>query len=74
MTPRGNVFVRSAVFAAVLIAVCGIGLGSGQVREHQRFESEALGESLAYTVYLPPGYETQARSYPAIYKIGRAHV
>ncbi len=69
MTPRGCTFVRAAVFATVLFAVFGIGLASGQVLEHQRFESEALGESLAYTVYLPPGYDTQARSYPVIYML-----
>lgn len=38
---------------------------AGTVLEHQTFEGDT--EPLRYTVYLPDGYERDARSYPVVY-------
>ena len=53
----------------MLVAVAGFGLASGQVLERQSFARAALGEGASYTIYLPAGYETDARSYPVIYML-----
>jgi enterochelin esterase family protein len=39
----------------------------GRVLEGETFYSEALGAEWAYSVYLPPGYDEETRSYPVVY-------
>lgn len=39
-----------------------------EVREHAFF-SPALGETMSYLVYLPPGYATAARRYPTLFML-----
>lgn len=39
----------------------------GQVLESRSFQSPALGASLEYSVYLPPGYDGEDRSYLTVY-------
>lgn len=39
----------------------------GRVLEGRTLRSEALGREWAYTIYLPPGYETSERAYPVFY-------
>jgi len=40
---------------------------SAQVIEDQSIESEILGKAVEYSIYLPPGYEEDMRSYPIVY-------
>jgi enterochelin esterase family protein len=39
----------------------------GTVLESRSFQASALGTNLAYSVYLPPGYDQEERSYLTIY-------
>ena len=39
----------------------------GRVLEGRTFHSQALGRDWAYTIYLPPDYETSQRAYPVFY-------
>jgi enterochelin esterase-like enzyme len=39
----------------------------GQVLESLRFSSAIVGGEVAYTVYLPPDYQTSTRRYPVVY-------
>ncbi len=41
--------------------------GRGTVVEGLSMQSDILGYSVDYAVYLPPGYETSNRSYPVVY-------
>ena len=44
-------------------------LGPGRI-EDGTFRSSALGRAMAFTIYLPPGYDTdQAARYPALYML-----
>lgn len=40
---------------------------SGYVADNEMMTSEILGMERSYAVYLPPGYETDTRSYPVLY-------
>ena len=40
---------------------------SGKVVEHLTIKSQILGKNVAYTLYLPPDYESSRRSYPVVY-------
>ncbi|MDX1639464.1 MAG: alpha/beta hydrolase family protein, partial [Balneolaceae bacterium] len=59
-----------AVFA-ILLLVVSVDVrgqqGHGVIRESLSLESEILGKEVAYSVYLPPGYEETNRSYPVLY-------
>ncbi|MDP2958972.1 MAG: alpha/beta hydrolase-fold protein [Longimicrobiales bacterium] len=39
----------------------------GRVLEGRTFRSQALGRDWAYTIYLPPDYETSQQAYPVFY-------
>ena len=39
----------------------------GRVLEGQTFHSDVLDRKWAYTIYLPPGYESSERAYPVFY-------
>ena len=39
----------------------------GIVKESLKFESKLMGGPVEYSIYLPAGYETSARSYPVLY-------
>ena len=39
----------------------------GTILENQEIQSQILGRAVAYSVYLPPDYETSNRSYPIVY-------
>ncbi len=40
---------------------------AGKVLESLKMNSQVMGKEVAYSVYLPPGYETSQRSYPVLY-------
>lgn len=40
---------------------------TGQVLESLKMSSKVMGKDIAYSVYLPPDYETSRRSYPVVY-------
>jgi enterochelin esterase-like enzyme len=54
------------VIALALAALAVAAGGSGQVREDS-YHSVALGGTLPFAVYLPPGYATSRDRYPVIY-------
>jgi dipeptidyl aminopeptidase/acylaminoacyl peptidase len=54
------------VFAAALAALALAAGVHGRTTEDS-FHSRALGGTLPFTVYLPPGYATSSRRYPVIY-------
>ena len=60
------------VFSVTLILL-GMGWSLPALAQHSlvydalEMESEILGETRKYAVYLPPGYETSERSYPVLY-------
>ncbi len=39
----------------------------GSVIQQQVFYSPALGQHMSYLIYLPPGYQSSSRPYPALY-------
>ncbi len=68
---------RTFASAILLAAAAGTALLSaqtppasfapGQVREGLALKSAVMGKSIAYAVYLPPGYATSERRYPVVY-------
>ncbi len=42
-------------------------ISHGIVKEHQSMQSEILGKTVNYTIYLPYDYNTSERSYPVVY-------
>ncbi len=48
-------------------STAGAVLCQGQVLESLRFSSAIVGSEVAYTVYLPPDYQTSTRRYPVVY-------
>ncbi len=63
---------RLALFAlpllGVLLVISTPGHAQmGRVLEGRTFRSQALGREWAYTIYLPPDYETSQRAYPVFY-------
>ncbi len=57
---------RTTLF--VLIAFLLISrAAAGTVLEGQSFESNALGDTLTYSLYLPEGYDSDSRAYPVVY-------
>ncbi len=51
---------------SVLYAV-SLSAQSGKVLESLKFESKKVSYPVEYSIYLPPDYETSARSYPVLY-------
>ncbi len=41
--------------------------GGGLLRQDAQMQSKVLGRAVRYAVYLPEGYDTDARSYPVLY-------
>lgn len=41
--------------------------GEGKVIERNILQSKILNKEVAYSVYLPPGYQTSQRTYPVVY-------
>jgi S-formylglutathione hydrolase FrmB len=39
----------------------------GKVIESSSFQSELMGKTVNYSIYLPPDYETSNRKYPVVY-------
>lgn len=61
-----------ALSAACLLGVCQATAGAGQigkVLEGRTFQSDALGREWAYSIYLPPDYDTSEREYPVVYML-----
>lgn len=58
----------------LLLGIGSVGLAQdlGMVLEDRVFQSEAMGEAMRYSIYLPPGYQTSERSYPVIYLLNGA--
>lgn len=54
-------FCFSVLYAVSLLAQ------SGKVLESLKFESKKVSYPVEYSIYLPPDYETSARSYPVLY-------
>lgn len=53
---------------AGLITVCSFAqVPQGKVMESLAMQSKVMEKEILYTVYLPPGYETDQREYPVLY-------
>ena len=60
--------IRLMVFVLVLLGAAGAGANEPRIRESLSFDSPALGRPMAYSLYLPPGYDEDGQSrYPVIY-------
>lgn len=46
-----------------------LAFAQGTVHESRQFTSDAFGGDINYTIYLPAGYDTDARAYPVIYML-----
>jgi enterochelin esterase-like enzyme len=60
-------FVAVGVLAGSAEAQVEAVAGGGTVVEDLSMESDLLGYSVDYAVYLPPGYDKSKRSYPVVY-------
>lgn len=60
--PRLLVFV--ACFTALVVSADA---QQGRVLEGRTFHSDVLDREWAYTIYLPPGYDSSERAYPVFY-------
>lgn len=60
---RRNRFHYSLLFLCLPL----LGLAQGKVFDNLSFKSRLLNMDRKYAVYLPPDYETSARSYPVLY-------
>ncbi|HUZ73270.1 MAG TPA: alpha/beta hydrolase family protein [Stellaceae bacterium] len=56
-----------ALATAALLLATAAARAQSRVIETAHAPSPALGHDLAYSVYLPPGYDTQERRYPSLY-------
>src|SRR6056297_1234687 len=61
--------VRKKMYVVVLLltALCFQANAQSQVRQSLRFYSSVLSDSVAYSVYLPDGYQQSQRNYPVVY-------
>lgn len=66
---KGIRIAKKALLGLLLSALIGAVMAQGTVLEDRSFESETLGRAMEYTVYLPEGYDTDARSYPVVYML-----
>ena len=66
MRKRRLLPVLAFLWPAVLIPTSA-SAQAGRVMENQEFQSSALDRAWNYTIYLPPGYETDQRAYPVVY-------
>src|SRR3972149_5235513 len=55
------------LLGALLVASAPAQAQQGRVLEGRTLQSRALGREWAYTIYLPPDYETSQRAYPVFY-------
>lgn len=55
------------LLGALLVASSPAHAQRGRVLEGRTFRSQNLGRDWAYTIYLPPDYETSQRAYPVFY-------
>lgn len=56
-----------ALLAWILACFAGTATAQGIVHQSEQFVSPALGHPLAYSIYLPKGYEQAVAPYPVLY-------
>ena len=75
LTPYAAVMPRKECIMPIRLLIFTIlfsmmlALAQGSVHESRSFESEALGGTVNYSIYLPAGYDADTRAYPVVYML-----
>ena len=59
--------MKRSLITFVVLLCSFVSISASTICESLKFKSEILGRDVAYSIYLPDGYDTSTRLYPVLY-------